>query len=66
VTGAPVVLSYAELVEAARQDLRPPTSDDVSITCDGRRLDTREKVLAFVAEVEADVTAGRTLVDKLR
>ncbi len=31
---------------------RPPTEDDVSITFDGRRLDTVEKVLAFAAELE--------------
>lgn len=30
-----------------------PTPDDVSFTYDGRRLDTKEKVLAFLAELEA-------------
>ena len=64
-TGAPVVLSYSEWVEATRRAGGRPTSDDVSIISDGRRLDTREKVLAFAAEVEADIAAGRTLVDKL-
>ncbi len=29
-----------------------PTRDDVSITIDGIRLDTKEKVLAFLAEVD--------------
>lgn len=29
-----------------------PTDDDVSITTDGRRLDTAAKVIAFFAEVE--------------
>jgi hypothetical protein len=31
-----------------------PTSDDVSFTYDGRRLDTREKVLAFLAEIDGE------------
>lgn len=47
------VLSLSELTEAVRGD-PPPTADDVSITFDGRRLDSKEKVLAFFAEVEAD------------
>ena len=37
----------------------PPTADDVSITVDGRRLDSKEAVLAWLAEVEADRAAGR-------
>lgn len=36
----------------------PPTDDDVSITFDGRRLDTVEKVLAFAAELE-EIRAAR-------
>ncbi len=64
-SGAPIVLSYSDWVEAVRESGRPPTSDDVSVTLDGRRLDTKEKVLAFLAEIEADVAAGRTLADKL-
>jgi hypothetical protein len=32
---------------------------------DGRRLDTKEKVLAFLAEIEVDRVAGRTIPDKL-
>jgi hypothetical protein len=35
------------------------TPDDVSITRDGRRLDSREAVLAWLAEVEAERAAGR-------
>jgi hypothetical protein len=31
----------------------PPTDDDVTILWDGRRLDSREKVLEWLAEVEA-------------
>lgn len=37
----------------------PTTSDDVSITLDGRRLDSKDVVLAWLAEVEADRAAGR-------
>lgn len=37
----------------------PPTQDNVSVTRDGRRLDSKEAVLAFLAEVEADRAAGR-------
>lgn len=37
----------------------PSTADDVSITLDGRRLDSKEAVLAWLAEVEADRAAGR-------
>lgn len=37
----------------------PTTADDVSITLDGRRLDSKEAVLAWLAEVEADRAAGR-------
>ncbi len=36
------------------------TADDVSITRDGRRLDSKDAVMAWVAEVEADRAAGRT------
>ncbi|MDQ6614808.1 MAG: hypothetical protein M3083_08690 [Actinomycetota bacterium] len=32
----------------------PPTLDDVSITMDDRRLDTKESALAFLAETEAE------------
>jgi hypothetical protein len=31
-----------------------PTADDVSITTDGQRLDTKEKVLSFCAELAAE------------
>jgi hypothetical protein len=36
------------------RDAAPPTEDDVTVLLDGRRLDTREKVLAWLAEVEAE------------
>ena len=37
--------------------LQPPTDDDVSITADGRRLDTPEKVVAFLEEINAERAA---------
>jgi hypothetical protein len=32
---------------------RPPTNDDVPIARDGRRLDTPDKVIAFLEEINA-------------
>ena len=40
------------------RDAPPPTDDDVPILLDGRRLDTREKVLAWLAEVDAARSEG--------
>lgn len=37
----------------------PPTPDDVSITLDGRRLDTKEKVIEFFTELETELAAAR-------
>ena len=37
----------------------PATRDDTSITVDGRRLDSREAVVAWLREVAADRAAGR-------
>lgn len=34
-------------------DAEPPTADDVSVTDDGRRLDTAEAVIAFFDEMRA-------------
>ncbi len=47
------VMTGAEF-NALLRDAPPPTADDVSITSDGRRLDTKEKVLAFCAELAAE------------
>lgn len=44
----------------------PSTPDDVPVTRDGRRLDTKDKVLAFLAEIEADRAAGVSLNDIFR
>ena len=57
--GAPI-LTFEELAEAVR-DAPPPTPDDVSITWDGRRLDSREKVLSFLAELDAARLSGRAV-----
>jgi len=35
----------------------PPTSDDVSITSDGRRLDSKNAVLSWWADVAAEIEA---------
>lgn len=44
--------SAAELVGT-----EPPTADDVSITRDGRRLDSPDKVLAFLREINGERAA---------
>jgi len=45
---------------AARIRSAPPsTADDVSITRDGRRLDSKSAVVEWLSEVEADRAAGR-------
>ncbi len=44
-------LNWAEL-KARLEGGGAPTDDDVSITNDGRRLDSKEAVLEFLAEVK--------------
>ena len=44
---------------------RPPTSDDVTVTLDGRRIDSKEKAIAWLAEIEADRAVGKTAADTL-
>jgi hypothetical protein len=44
---------------------RPPTPDGVTITLDGRRIDSKEKAIAWLAEIEADLAAGKTAADTL-
>ena len=39
-------------------DMDAPTDDDVSITTDGRRLDSVDAVMAFVQEVALDRAAA--------
>jgi hypothetical protein len=47
------VMTGEEFNELLR-DAPPSTSDDVSITADGERLDTKEKVLAFCERLAAE------------
>lgn len=49
----PARFSRDEIREMSR-DLSAATSDDVSITSDGVRLDSKEKVLAFLGELELE------------
>jgi len=44
------------------RDLSAATSDDVSITSDGVRLDSKEKVLAFLGELERERQGGAASV----
>jgi hypothetical protein len=44
-----VVRSWRSAREIAGTE--PPTDDEVPITLDGRRLDTPEKVIAFIDEI---------------
>lgn len=53
--GAQVLLTGDELVERLRH-APPPTTDDVSITNDGRRLDSAEAVRAWWAEIQKERT----------
>jgi len=57
-SGDELPLSADEFIERLRAG-GPATPDDVSITLDGRRLDSKEAVLAWLAEVEAERAAGR-------
>jgi hypothetical protein len=46
------VMTAEEWFEGMRR-ADPPTDDDVTILWDGRRLDSREAVMEWLAEVEA-------------
>lgn len=48
------VKSIEELQERVNRYARLRTADDVSITWDGTRLDSKEKVLAFLDELARD------------
>ena len=45
------VLTAEELFARVR-NAPPPTDDDVTILWDGRRLDSKEKVLEWLAEID--------------
>lgn len=49
-SGVQPVRTGEELAEALRH-ASPPTADDVTILWDGRRIDSREAALAWLAEV---------------
>jgi len=51
------VKSIEELQERVDMYARPRSADDVSITSDGRRLDTKEKVLEFLEELARERAA---------
>lgn len=51
------VLTVEELIERLC-DADPPTEDDVSVTLDGRRLDSPEAVRAWLADLDARRGAG--------
>jgi hypothetical protein len=55
---AQLVRTFREMAEAF-EHASPPTDDDVCITRDGRRLDSPEKVRAFLDELNASVAAER-------
>jgi hypothetical protein len=52
------VLTLEQLSEKRRHS-SPATADDVTITLDGRRIDSREAALAWLAEVDAVRAAER-------
>jgi len=52
-SAAPAVLSGEEWVEKMKSAL-PPTNDDVTILSDGRRIDSKEKALAWIAEIAVE------------
>lgn len=43
-----------EEFNAMFRDARPPSDDDVSITTDGRRLDSPDAVIGFFALLDAE------------
>jgi hypothetical protein len=47
------VLSGEEWVEKMKEAL-PPTDDDVTLLADGTRIDSKEKALAWLADIEAE------------
>lgn len=57
-------MTFEELSESHR-NAPPPTPDDVTVLFDGRRLDSKEKVLEWLAEIESDRTAGRSALADL-
>lgn len=57
----PLPCVTVEQLAAAMRDAPPRAADDGWVTRDGRRLDSREKVLEFLADLEADRLPGATV-----
>jgi hypothetical protein len=38
-------------IDALRRDMRPPTDDDVPMTSDWQPLDTKDKLVAYLTEI---------------
>jgi hypothetical protein len=55
----PVLPITVDELQATLEQAPARTPDDVSISRDGRRLDSKDAVLAWCADVEADIAAGR-------
>jgi hypothetical protein len=51
------VLTAEELAEALRH-AEPATPDDVTVLPDGRRIDSRESAMAWLAELDATRAAS--------
>ncbi|HUR17898.1 MAG TPA: hypothetical protein VMZ51_03045 [Acidimicrobiales bacterium] len=51
---------HMSLEEFKRGLVLPPTADDTSITRDGRRLDSKDAVLSWWADVAAEIEAEET------
>jgi hypothetical protein len=51
------VMTAEELAEALRH-APPPTLDDVTVLRDGRRIDSRESAMAWLAELAAERAAA--------
>jgi hypothetical protein len=62
VVAAQPVMTAEELIERMR-DAAPPTDDDVSVTSDGRRLDSPEAVKAWLADLATRRGAGADVGD---
>lgn len=60
------VLTFKEWVASMNRRTRPPTDTDVTVTWDGQRLDTKEKALAFLNRLNAEIAAGLTFEESER
>ncbi|MBK5224265.1 MAG: hypothetical protein JJE52_15605 [Acidimicrobiia bacterium] len=61
VVAVPTRLSREEILEMSR-DLLPASADDVPVTSDGVRLDTKEKVIEFFAQLARERQVGSSPV----